>query len=400
MPALAFGLNSSKSSKSLPKPPQKRKAIFDTEEQNSDDEAPPPAFTGLSKKASKPWRSLNSQNDDANDERLHESPKLSSSTTPTNGLHAVKYSNLSALRSAKLHNQKAQEIDESVYSYDEVYDTFNAASKPQKSIDPAGEPKYMTSLLTAAEQRKRDQLRAREKVLQRERENEGDEFADKEKFVTGAYKKQQEEMKVMEEEEKKRMEEEERLRGKGMGMLGFNKELLRKEEERMRGIAEAEKRKREGGDVGEEAGVGDGGDEEVKMAREMNEKGGRVVINDDGEVVDKRQLLSAGLNVAAKKPGQEAKSAKPEGVSRPQEYQRSSQARNAREAQRERQSRMMERQIEEMAKQQDAEKQEGEKAVEEKNKSRITDDAKMSAKERSLQRKKEREKEVIKMAGV
>jgi coiled-coil domain-containing protein 55 len=400
MPALAFGLNSARSSTSLPKPPQKRKALFETEEQHSDDEAPPPAFAGLAKKPSKPLIPLNPLRDnDDGEERSHKSPKLSSSTTPTNGHNADRYTNLSALRSAKLHDQKAQEVDESVYSYDEVYDTFNPASKPSKSSDSASGPKYMTSLLTSAEQRKRDQLRAREKVLQRERENEGDEFADKEKFVTGAYKKQQEEMRVMEEEEKKRAEEEEKLRGKGVGMLGFNKELLRKEEERMKGIEEAEKRKKEYGDAGVEADNGDGANEEVRMARELNEKGGRVVMNDEGEVVDKRQLLSAGLNVAAKKPGHETKSAKSEAISRPQEYQRSSQARNAREAQRERQSRMMERQIEEMAKQQEAEKQEEEKAVEEKTKSRITDDAKMSAKERYLQRKKEREEEAKKAGG-
>lgn len=65
-------------------------------------------------------------------------------------------------------------------------------------------PKYMESLLVAAEIRKRDQLRAKERQLQKEREAEGEEFADKEKFVTSAYKKQQEELLKMEEEERLR----------------------------------------------------------------------------------------------------------------------------------------------------------------------------------------------------
>ena len=41
-------------------------------------------------------------------------------------------------------------------------------------------------------------------MIQREREREGDEFADKEAFVTQAYKDQQAEVRRAEEEEKKR----------------------------------------------------------------------------------------------------------------------------------------------------------------------------------------------------
>ena len=44
--------------------------------------------------------------------------------------------------------------------------------------------------MQAADLRKRDHLIAEEKMIQREREMEGDEFADKEKFVTQAYKDQ------------------------------------------------------------------------------------------------------------------------------------------------------------------------------------------------------------------
>lgn len=58
--------------------------------------------------------------------------------------------------------------------------------------------------MQAASQRKRDHLIAEEKMIQREREAEGDEFADKEKFVTQAYKDLLEENRKAEEEEKRR----------------------------------------------------------------------------------------------------------------------------------------------------------------------------------------------------
>jgi hypothetical protein len=58
--------------------------------------------------------------------------------------------------------------------------------------------------LASASTRKLDYLRAEEKLMQREREAEGDEFADKESFVTQAYKDQMAAVRAAEEEEKKR----------------------------------------------------------------------------------------------------------------------------------------------------------------------------------------------------
>jgi len=49
-----------------------------------------------------------------------------------------------------------------------------------------------------------DHLRAEEKMNQREREAEGDEFRDKDAFVTQAYKDQMAEVRRAEEEERKR----------------------------------------------------------------------------------------------------------------------------------------------------------------------------------------------------
>lgn len=66
------------------------------------------------------------------------------------------------------------------------------------------QPKYIAAFLKSAETRRLDRLRAEEKMLQHERDKEGDEFADKEKFMTTAYKKQLEEVRQAEAEEKKR----------------------------------------------------------------------------------------------------------------------------------------------------------------------------------------------------
>lgn len=49
------------------------------------------------------------------------------------------------------------------------------------------QPKYIANLLKSAAVRKREQERRIERGVQKERENEGDQFADKESFVTAAY---------------------------------------------------------------------------------------------------------------------------------------------------------------------------------------------------------------------
>ncbi|ETN39605.1 uncharacterized protein HMPREF1541_05831 [Cyphellophora europaea CBS 101466] len=419
MPALAFGLSATKPSAKPSKPAQKRKAIF-SGDSGDESAAPPPPQPGA-KKASRPLKPLQPLADDSSDSdqasRPAKSPKLSqqtpnyglqkpaskskdASSKPTTSTSAGedKYTNLSALRSAALHNKQASEVDASVYDYDAVYDTFRPAStsKTKSAGDAAAGPKYMTNLLASTEQRKRDHERAREKAIQRERENEGDEFADKEKFVTSAYKKQQEENRKAEEEEARRVKEEEEGKRKGVGMMGFNKGLLAREEERMKAIQEAEERKRlasgpDGVTEAAEAGNDDHDDLDRK-AKALNDHGAKIALNEEGEVIDKRQLLTAGLNVAPKKPGaaQTAQQAKEAASDRPQTA-RPAGAQNGRAAQRERQSRMIERQMEQMLEQQQAEAEKEQAAQQQKTKSKISEDAKMSAKERYLARKREAE---------
>lgn len=154
----------------------------------------------------------------------------------------------------------------------------------------------MGNLLAAAEVRKRDQLRAKEKMLAKERELEGDEFADKEKFVTGAYKRQQEEMRRLEEEEvQKEKEAEERKRREGGGMKALYKNLLERDELKHKEVLKAVE---EGmGKDDKDNGEGKEGRKEKSEVDLAREKG--AVINEEGQVVDKRQLLSAGLNAAS-----------------------------------------------------------------------------------------------------
>lgn len=52
------------------------------------------------------------------------------------------------------------------------------------------QPRYIGALMKAAEERKREQDIMFERKVQKERELEGDMFADKEAFMTSAYKRE------------------------------------------------------------------------------------------------------------------------------------------------------------------------------------------------------------------
>jgi hypothetical protein len=111
-------------------------------------------------------------------------------------------------RGANRAISSALSLDANAFAYDEVYDSLKAgeaAREAQRKAEAAQRaPKYIDSFLASAETRRLDRLRAEEKMLALEREKEGGEFDDKEKFVTEGYKKQMEEVRRAEEEEKKR----------------------------------------------------------------------------------------------------------------------------------------------------------------------------------------------------
>jgi hypothetical protein len=313
------------------------------------------------------------------------------------------FTNLSALHSSKKHAKEAEELDPSIYSYDAVYDSLHA--KPEKSntsAEASEVPKYMTNLLRSAEIRKRDQTRARDRQLAKEREAEGDEFADKESFVTGAYKKQQEELRQMEEEEEKREKEEEERRRKngGAGMVGFYRDVLSRGEERHQEVVKAAEEaasRVKAGETTEDSTKENDDKTEAQKAAELNEKGGRVAVNDEGQVVDKRQLLTAGLNVAPK-PKTTAPAA-PKAAARPVGRPGANFGAQGRAGQRARQTEMVASQLEERARKEEEAEVAKQREIAEKNRSAKTAGEVSSAKERYLARKREREEAAAKEKG-
>lgn len=338
MSTLSYGLNITKKPPSLAArpPPARRKTIFDDDsgpEDCADEDNAESIDTigGIAKttSASKPPKTQSAK-------------LISKSSKPS---QVSQYGDLSTHHSSTRHAKSAKTIDPSIYDYDSVYDSLHAKPSSTSSTPAEGEkrPKYMSSLLAAAEVRKRDQLRAKEKMLAKEREAEGDEFADKEKFVTSAYKRQQEEMRRLEEEEVIREKEaEERKRREGGGLKGLYKNMLEKDERKHAAVmVAAEKAKSRGPEIEAEKKDEKVGKSEADLAREKG-----AIINEDGQIVDKRQLLNAGLNASsAPKP---LSRAKPGPESRSGVNSRTGMAGahgNSKESARERETRMFEEQL-------------------------------------------------------
>ncbi|KFH48871.1 Nuclear speckle splicing regulatory protein-like protein [Hapsidospora chrysogenum ATCC 11550] len=312
-------------------------------------------------------------------------PKLKSEAQPN-----AMFGDLSGSLTSRRNAEAAAEVDPSVYEYDAVYDSL----KPKRSAASGGadkddkRPRYMRGIMEAADVRKRDALIAEEKRIAREREAEGEEYADKEKFVTEAYRRQQEENKRIEEEEKRREEEEAKKNQTG-GMAGFYRKLLNRNEQiHSDAVNAAESLAKDGP---RQEGVGAEEEtteeqEEAKRIKQLNEKGAGIIVNEDGEVVDKRQLLKGGLNLAPK-----PKSAAPKQDTRPAERERkpvAAQPVGSKQAMRERQSRMMAEQLEQSMKRSREEAEAQRQEVERTAKSRKTEGEIMSAKERYLARKR------------
>ncbi|KOX76819.1 Nuclear speckle splicing regulatory protein 1 [Melipona quadrifasciata] len=107
-------------------------------------------------------------------------------------------------KQVRLNMQKALKEDPTIFQYDEVYDNMEK-TKDQSKIakDEKKKPRYIQNLLKAAERRKKEEEYRIERMVQKEREAEGTMYADKESFVTSAYRAKLEEFKKMEEEENK-----------------------------------------------------------------------------------------------------------------------------------------------------------------------------------------------------
>ncbi|KAB8289864.1 hypothetical protein EYC80_010495 [Monilinia laxa] len=387
---LSYGLNLTKKPNGAKQPPTKRKPIFGGDDDSDEDTRP---GDGGIEEIGELGEISSEQNVTKPIQKkgppisIGSKPKLN----PLNKTPISMYGDLSSSLTSKKYAETAAELDENIYDYDAVYDSL----KPKKKIvneEEERKPKYMSNLIAAAAVRKRDSTIAEEKKLAREREAEGDEFADKEKFVTSAYKKQQEENRRLEEEERLKEEEEQR-KNKGTGMTNFYKNMLEKGEQKHAEVVKAaEERIKQGpqDDTAEEEKTKTDAD----IAREINEKrAGTIAVNDEGQVVDKRELLKGGLNVIPK-----AKLTSNVNSSRSESTASDRGRGNAfvgagggKQAMRERQSRMMEAQLEQATKRALEEEEEERKKVERASKSRKTEGDIMSAKERYLARKREAE---------
>ncbi|KAF5315597.1 hypothetical protein D9611_004718 [Ephemerocybe angulata] len=313
--------------------------------------------------------------------------------------------NVQASKAMRKRIEAEKQVDSTVYEYDEVWDRMQVAkqkAKEAKEVESLErKPKYINSLLNAAATRKLDHQRAEEKMMQRERELEGDEFKDKESFVTQGYAEQLVAMRKAEEEEKQREEQEKKQRGATSGMTHFYKKLLEESEQQHEAtVAAAEKRV-----FGPQAEDPSNltitkppdftPQSDLELAKLAREQGKEVELNDDNQIVDKRELLTAGLNLAlpntrnlALKKALEAK-----GGAQTEEVQahRAVGAAASRKEINERRAREVRKQMEEEERRVEEKKREEEaeslrRTVQKRN---TTDDV-MSAKERYLQRKRAR----------
>ncbi|KAI1433381.1 coiled-coil domain-containing protein 55-domain containing protein [Xylaria sp. CBS 124048] len=397
-PGLSFGLNLAKKPAASKPAPLKRKPMFGGDDDSDDDTK--------KKTSSIPQATAITEFDDDLPPSRSDDPKTTkTSASKTTSARPTQpptskpkksqtsmYGDLSSALESRKQLEAAEELDPSIYDYDAVYDSL----KPEEKVTQADierKPKYMKNLMSSAAIRKRDALIAEEKKIAREREQEGEEYADKEKFVTEAYKKQQEENRRLELEERRR-EEEEARKNQGRGMTAFYKDLLEQGDRRHAEVVKAAEERAKAGPKVDDGAAEEKTRTDADIAREINEKGGTIAINEDGQVVDKRELLRGGLNLTLKKKAEAPKEAQ-RGPDRRDDRgpSRGFVGSGGKQAMRERQTRMLEAQLEASLKRTLEQEEEDRQTIERAAKSRKTETDISSAKERYLARKKQAEEE-------
>ncbi|PWN34318.1 uncharacterized protein FA14DRAFT_110493, partial [Meira miltonrushii] len=304
-----------------------------------------------------------------------------------------------ASKASRAREEAALSVDSSIFDYDGVYDSMKEG---QRSIQAKHEkenakrdPKYMSASFAASEQRKIDRQRAEAKKIQREREQEGDLYENTESFVTDAYKQQMEDIRKAEDDEKKN---ESSARQKNKGAASFFKEMLGEQDRAHQAAVEASIRPAASTTEPKEESDDN---ESRRKARidEARQKGLDVRTNEENEVVDERSLLSAGLNTFSnqnkrQKTESDERSRRNDKDRDPDDLHHSHrklpEMRDARQAQRERQSRMMEEQM--LALQKEREEEEAKQEAERKKaivgKKRNDTDRIELARQRALERRK------------
>ncbi|KAK3375185.1 coiled-coil domain-containing protein 55-domain containing protein [Podospora didyma] len=420
-PGFSFGLK--KASPSKPAPTRPKPATFGGDsdyDDDDEDEVESRGFLGSNIKAKKKAAiiteidafdrlatSFATAEDDDDDKKKKKKSRLGGEVPPpprkSKSVAAAQFGDLSSALASRKYAEAAEGADPSIYEYDAVYDSLKlpVKKKDEDKEAPAAEekrPRYFGALQKAADIRERDRQIAEEKRLKRERDAEGDAFADKENFVTEAYKRQQEENRWLEEEEKRR-EEAESKKNKNRGLADFYKQMLdRGEEEHAARVKAVEEHKNAAAAVAGQIEPAVPEEEDTmksatERAKEINAMGGSIIVNDDGEVVDMRQLLRGGLNVAPKKKievqQKKARQATRSGSTGSGGAQiRGVFATGGKHAMRERQTRMLEAQLEETLKRSREEEEQEKAKVELIAKSRKTEADISSAKERYLARKR------------
>ncbi|CAN4119166.1 unnamed protein product [Withania somnifera] len=115
-----------------------------------------------------------------------------------------------ALKDIEEQHKKALEEDPSVFDYDGVYDDMKVkAVQPRAQDREERKPKYIQMLIDKAKQREREHEVIYERKIAKERSKDDHLYADKDKFVTAAYKRKlQEQAKWLEEERLRELREE------------------------------------------------------------------------------------------------------------------------------------------------------------------------------------------------
>nr|XP_018685615.1 PREDICTED: nuclear speckle splicing regulatory protein 1-like [Musa acuminata subsp. malaccensis]XP_018685616.1 PREDICTED: nuclear speckle splicing regulatory protein 1-like [Musa acuminata subsp. malaccensis] len=115
-----------------------------------------------------------------------------------------------SLQKIEEQHKKAMEEDPSVFDYDGVYDEMKGKiARPKVQDRTERKSKYIETLMEKAKQREREHEIVYERKLLKERSKDDHLFADKEKFVTSAYKKKlAEQAKWLDEERLRQIREE------------------------------------------------------------------------------------------------------------------------------------------------------------------------------------------------
>ncbi|KAJ1350685.1 Nuclear speckle splicing regulatory protein 1, partial [Parelaphostrongylus tenuis] len=122
--------------------------------------------------------------------------------------------------------------DPTVFDYDASYDQIQAARDEKiaerKKADKERKSKYALDIIKAHKRRELEQHSREERQQQKERLEEGDQFADKEVFVTNEYRRQMEEVQKFREEEayEKRFNELTSVEHQKAWQAGFGRTLL------------------------------------------------------------------------------------------------------------------------------------------------------------------------------